>query len=155
MQTQNNGYNIKMSSKFDQSGNGPVFSSRSCPSCLLAGKQPWPGIARISLPEVVTISLFSESHFQKTFLCFFSFSKQMGIYISLSTSTLSYVGNLFTPRSRCSTSFKKRLGVKLRAALSYYVHRPSLGGQEIFPKDGGHLGRETISLSGEHLFVER
>lgn len=44
----------------------------------------------------------------------------------------------------------------MRAALSYYVHRPSLGGQEIFPKDGGHLGRETIfSLFGEHLFVER
>lgn len=76
MQTQNNGYNIKMSSKFDQSSNGPVFSSRSCPPCLLAGKQPWPGIARVSLPKVVTISfqkVISRRHFYALLFLFFSF----------------------------------------------------------------------------------
>lgn len=104
--------------------------------------------SRSSAPgTAVAGALPAPSHFQKTSLSFRVPSTD-GVHETrgFSNSTVSYVGNLFTSRTprRSQSSFfffKKRSRGKLRAAFSYYIHRPSANGQQIFPGAAGLSGR--------------
>lgn len=118
---------MKMSSKYDQSGTEPSFLppqglSRSSKS---RGKR---GCVSLPVPHAIvsrgSLTIPSQSHFQKTFLLIYFFKMGVCKTCDFSNSTLSYVGNLFTSRRpRCSKFSFERLGGKLRAAFSYYIHR--------------------------------
>ena len=45
------------------------------------------------------------------------------------------------------------LGVKLRTAFSYYIHRPSISGQQIFPKGGRHFMLATRGTLFYHFYL--
>lgn len=106
MHTQNNGYNMKMSSKYDQSGTEPSFLP---PQGLLSrSSRPRGERGCVSLPKPHAVSrgsltIPSQSHFQKTFLLIYFLKMGVCKTCDFSNSTLSYVGNLFTSRRpRCS-----------------------------------------------------
>lgn len=69
MNRQNNGYNMKMSSKYEQSGTGPSFLPHQgfLLHVLYPGVQTWTCVA----PDVAPVGGLTSISFQKTFTLFF------------------------------------------------------------------------------------
>lgn len=143
MHTQNNGYNMKMSSKYDQSGTEPSFLP---PQGLLSrSSRPRGERGCVSLPKPHAVSRGSltippQSHFQKTFLLIYFLKMGVCKTCDFSNSTLSYVGNLFTSRRpRCSKVLFWKVRGKVESSFFILYTQAPIKGQEIFAKGGGHF----------------
>lgn len=118
-----------------------TFLSSLSPHAPPLRERPWPAPSRLPVT--------SRRHlFPSVFQAQMAFTRRV-IFLTLlyhTSATSSHLERLDAAKAVFFFFFffkkkKKRSRGKLRAAFSYYIHRPSANGQQIFPRAAGLSGR--------------